>query len=207
MQAYLDLSISPKNVHFLSHSLLHLQQPYLSLHIAVIESSKEHLESAEIVREVQAVAAWLETDLALLTRIFIPATVRQVQCLYADYELSLWRRHFEAKYMGCWTAVTAKLREEVAETHLNSSFALFLFELKPSKSQIRAFLESILSEDSSNLTKISRFNDLMQVLAEAGSATLADEELEYCAGREQRTLEQAQEREDLPDQEMLAGLV
>ena len=207
MQAYLDLGISPKNVHFLSHSLLRLQQPYLSLHAAVLESSKAHIESAEIAREAQAVAAWLEADLALLTRIFIPATVRQVQCMYADYELSLWKHHFQARYMSNWTTVTAKLREEVAETHLSSSFALFLFELKPCKSQIRAFLESILSEDSSNLTKISRFNDLTQTLVEAGSASLADEELEYCAGREQRTLEQAQEGEEQPDLEMVEGLV
>lgn len=152
-------------------------------------------------------ATCLDADLALLARIFIPATVRQVQCLYADYELNRWRDHFAAKYMGNWVTVTAKLREEVAETHLNSSFALFLFELKPSKPLIRAFLESILSEDSSNLTKITRFNDLMQVLAEAGSPTIADEELEYCAEREDRRMEQAQEREEQPDEAMLVGLV
>ena len=201
-QSLADLSVTPSSVHFLSHSLLPLPSPYLSLHSSVLEICKASLPHPSQV--IETVTTTLEADLALLRRVFLPVTARQVQLTYAEYELSLWKDHFQRKFQSDWRFVAAKLREEVADLHLNSAFGLFLFELEGSKLKVRGFLEYLLSEDSSNLVRMNRFNDLTQVLEEAGTATLEDEELEYCLGREGKTLGEVQLHEEQPSQELLA---
>ena len=138
----------------------------------------------------------LDIDQRLIGRVFLASTHREIGKIYAHFEVSLWSNFFREKFFSPWSRAPSRLREEMAEQHLNSAFGCEIFELKPSvgaKEETRAFIEHLLAEDAGNLTRINRFNELKQVMMEEWNPMLEDEELEYCTGRDGRTLSAAQE--------------
>lgn len=123
----------------------------------------------------------LSTDLHLISRLFLPCTLRTIRNLYGKHELALWKEYFRGKYEAGWSQVPSVLREEVAERHLNSAFGAMLFECSSgemhAKAVVRQFIEFLLCEDTANLSRIERINTLSEDMDDKSS--LEDEELEY----------------------------
>lgn len=178
MQTFIDFSATETNVHYLEHSHLLPPGPYSQLHSEVVQTSKAFMSAKEV--DAHTACIGLTSDLKFLGRVFLPCTQRAVGEVYGQYEMELWRDHFRVRYLGQWTRVPSILREDVAETHLNSAFGAMLFEFSSgagARATIRQFIEYLLAEDSANLSRIERVNELSESLE--GRLTLEDEELEF----------------------------
>jgi len=144
----------------------------------VVQTSQAFLSSKEM--DAQTACIGLTSDLKFLGRVFLPCTQRAVGEIYGEQELGLWRQYFSGKYLAEWTRVTSVLREEVAEAHVSSSFGAMLFAISSgadAKARIRQFIEYLLSEDTANLSRMERVNELSEDLA--CKPSLDDEELEF----------------------------
>jgi len=144
----------------------------------VVQTSQAFLSSKEM--DVHTACIGLTSDLKLLGRVFLPCTQRAVGEIYGEQELELWRQYFKGRYLGKWTRVASVLREEVAEGHIHSSFGAMLFEVSSgaeAKARVRQFIEYLLSEDTANLSRMERVNELSEDLCRKPS--LDDEELEF----------------------------
>lgn len=180
VQTFIDFSVTATNIHFIDHSQLLPEGPYKELHDAVVEASKIYLSTQSL--DCHSAALLLSSDVKTLRRIFLPVTSRTVATsVFGAYELALWKDYFRERFTSQWTRVAARLREDAADTHLNSKFGYFLFQLNPgplAKANVREFVEFLLAEDTVNLSRITRFNELAEDIGDE-QLTLEDEELEF----------------------------
>lgn len=164
-----------RSVLFLDHSQVQLEQPYLTIHTAVMEQGRELLRVADPLLFQRGVQA----DLKFLKRLVAVFTYREMESLYAAQEAMLWKHHFLSLQSTSWVRVPPSLLE--TDPLLNSEFGLMLFSACPNRASVKAFVEFLLAVDVRNKTLMERYVVLVQDLSE--KYELDDEKVDFEAER------------------------
>ena len=165
------------SVLFLDHSQVQPEQPYLSIHTAVLESIP--LLFRECVSDPVLLQRCAQGDLKCLKRLVPVVTYKDVESIYAVHEAALWQHHFLTLHSAPWPRVPPSLRD--SDPLLNSDFGLMLFSVCPNRATVQSFIEYLLAVDSRNRSFMERYVELVTDLPV--KYELEDEKVEFEAGR------------------------
>lgn len=176
-QAFLDLSVHEKSVLFLDHSQVVPEQPFLTLHLGIVESGKVML--SELMGDPVVFQRGVQADLKFVKRLVPVATYRELESVYATQEAVLWQRHFLTLQSSSWVRVPPSLHD--SDPILNSAFGLMLFSACPNRALVQAFIEYLLAVDQRNRKHMERYVELVEEIP--GKYELEDEKVDFEAGR------------------------
>ena len=176
VQTIVDTSVNELSIHFAGHSKFESDGEYMKLSSVFIERTEEFYESVTDL-PYKTVGEFLNNDLQLAKRIFLPCTWVEIAKKNIELQLKVLQKHYVCLY--------SEFRIDDAEIEpqplVDTAFGKMLFDCKPSfsaKKNIKVFIRYLLK---SNLVEdIYKYNDLVAELEDISQEKLVeDEEIEF----------------------------